>query len=202
MTLAEALAAATKSLELAGVESAKTDATWLLAHALKMSKGELVTKLSLGEQIDETGLVDYESLVAQRQKRIPLQHIIGTAGFLNLELLVGPGVFIPRPETEVLVELASSYLNQNQTARVLDIGTGSGAIAISLARAFPQAEVIAIEISPEAAKYTAENIAGNQVSIELRVGEFQRSDCRSGGPDRSAGIKPAIHSVDCNSQRS
>jgi release factor glutamine methyltransferase len=110
----------------------------------------------------------------KRMQRIPLQHITGSAGFRDFELRVGPGVFIPRPETEMVAQLGIDYLRQIPSpALALDIGSGSGAIAISLAREVIGTRVIAVEASQDAAAYTAQNIQGLAPNVELRVGDFQ-----------------------------
>jgi release factor glutamine methyltransferase len=110
----------------------------------------------------------------KRMQRIPLQHITGTAAFRDFELKVGKGVFIPRPETEMVAQLGIDYLaSLSFAAKALDIGSGSGAIAIAIARANPNAQVIAVEASAEAATFTAANIHDLAPNIELRIGEFQ-----------------------------
>jgi release factor glutamine methyltransferase len=109
----------------------------------------------------------YEALVAERAGRTPLQHITGVAHFRYLELAVGPGVFIPRPETESVVQLAIDHVKDMQRPRIVDLGTGSGAIAGSIAHEVPGAEVHAVEFSPFAHAWAAKNLAPLGVNLVL-----------------------------------
>jgi release factor glutamine methyltransferase len=174
MKFVEALTFVTDSLTQAKVPNPQADAYWLICHAANISKSEMLNRMTF-----DLGLTDPQrelllTSLEQRMQRIPLQHITGTAAFRDFELSVGKGVFIPRPETEMVAQLGIDYLNAiDGPTRALDIGTGSGAIAISLARAIAKAEVFAVEASLEAAEYTARNIAALAPGIELRVGDFQ-----------------------------
>ena len=159
-SLADAVREATATLAAAGVPSPRVDAELLAEHLLGVGLGRL-RALMLGDTPAPEG---YQELIAERAQRIPLQHITGVAHFRYLELAVGPGVFIPRPETESVVQLVLDWLKD--TARlqgvahpkVVDLGTGSGAIAGSIAHEVPGAEVHAVEFSEFAHAWAAKNL--------------------------------------------
>jgi release factor glutamine methyltransferase len=174
MKFVEALTFVTDSLTQAKVPNPQADAYWLICHAANISKSEMLNRMTFDLGLTDTQRELLLISLEQRMQRIPLQHITGTAAFRDFELSVGKGVFIPRPETEMVAQLGIDYLKGiDGPSRALDIGTGSGAIAISLARAISRAEVFAVEASLEAAEYTARNIAALAPGIELRVGDFQ-----------------------------
>lgn len=174
MKLSEALSFATEKLSLASVPSPQADATWLLCHVLDTDRSDLLTRITFDQELTPEQLDAFEAALARREKREPLQHITGTAAFRSLELSVGPGVFVPRPETEQVVQYAIDYLRQLPTPGVaIDLGTGSGAIAIAMAKEVPQAKVFAVELSESAHAYAAKNIVANGVTVELRLGAMQ-----------------------------
>jgi release factor glutamine methyltransferase len=153
-SLAEAVREATAVLAAAGVPSPRVDAELLAEHLLGVGLGRL-RALLLGDSPAPDG---YAELVAERAQRIPLQHITGVAHFRYLELAVGPGVFIPRPETESVVQLVIDRLQGMARPKVVDLGTGSGAIAGSIAHEVPGAEVHAVECSEFAHAWAAKNL--------------------------------------------
>jgi len=153
-SLAEAVREATAVLAAAGVPSPRVDAELLAEHLLGVGLGRL-RALMLGDSPAPEG---YADLVAERAQRIPLQHITGVAHFRYLELSVGPGVFIPRPETESVVQLVIDRLQGVPHPKVVDLGTGSGAIAGSIAHEVPGAEVYAVEYSEFAHAWAAKNL--------------------------------------------
>ncbi|HEX8304228.1 MAG TPA: peptide chain release factor N(5)-glutamine methyltransferase [Jatrophihabitans sp.] len=157
------LAAATAELAAAGVASARVDAELLLAHVLGCSRSRLLISDGLGP--GEAGR--FRQLVSRRAAGTPLQHLTGVAPFRHLELAVGPGVFIPRPETELLVELAAPWLTPGAT--VVDLGAGSGAIALSVAQEFPVTRVIAVERSEQALEWLRRNAEVRQAAGDLAV---------------------------------
>ena len=157
MNLVEILNQATSELSRAGIVSARVDAELLLAYSLNISKSDLLIEIALDSQIAKDSAVLFFEFVERRSLREPLQHIVGIAYFRNLELSVGPGVFIPRPETESVVEVAIEFLKQKESSIVVDLGTGSGALAISISTEVPGAEVYAVEISEAAFPYTKSN---------------------------------------------
>jgi release factor glutamine methyltransferase len=154
VSLAEALAEAAKLLAEAGVPSPRVDAELLAAHLLGESAGR-VRALALTGAPEPEGLAE---LVAERARRVPLQHLTGKAYFRHLELDVGPGVFIPRPETETVAQHAIDAARRTPGAKVVDLGTGSGAIAGSIASEVPGAEVYAVELSELAHAWAARNL--------------------------------------------
>ncbi len=175
MKLSEALALASQKLSQAGVPSPQADATWLLCHILDTDRSDLLTRLTFDQELTAEQVSAFDAALARREKREPLQHITGTAAFRSLELKVGPGVFVPRPETEQVVQYAIDYLRQLPVpGKAIDLGTGSGAIAIAMAFEVPQTKVYAVELSEDAHKYAASNIAANNVSVELRLGAMQQ----------------------------
>ncbi|WP_258802580.1 peptide chain release factor N(5)-glutamine methyltransferase [Pseudarthrobacter sp. NS4] len=162
-SLAAAVSEATAILRDAGVPSPRVDAELLADHLLKVGLGRL-RAMMLGDSPAPEG---YAGLVAERAGRVPLQHITGVAYFRYLELAVGPGVFIPRPETESVVQLVIDHVKGIQSPRVVDLGTGSGAIAGSIAHEVPGAEVHAVEYSTLAHAWAAKNLAPLGVNLVL-----------------------------------
>ncbi|MBS6433845.1 MAG: peptide chain release factor N(5)-glutamine methyltransferase [Rothia mucilaginosa] len=160
--LAQVLTRATAAL--AQVPSPRVDAELLAAHLLHGgSRAELQRALLMGERLTPAQVAEYEVLVARRACREPLQHITGSAPFYRLELAVGPGVFVPRPETELLVEEALKVLSARaDTApgglRIVDLCTGSGAIAAAIKSELPAAQVFAVELSEDAIPYARKNL--------------------------------------------
>lgn len=150
-----ALAAVVDHLRLAGVPDPRVDAELLLAHVVGVSRGRAQALALMGAVLSEGQAERLRALGLRRGTREPLQHLTGHAGFRHIELAVGPGVFVPRPETEVLVEHA--LLGLPEGGRVVDLGTGSGAIALSIAHERPDAEVIGVERSPEAFAWADRN---------------------------------------------
>lgn len=164
------------ALAEAGVASPRADAEELLAHVLGLPVAELRKAMLLGREVMESERVAYEQVVAQRAARVPLQHLTGMAHFRTLSLRVGPGVFVPRPETEVLVELALADLRAGAgTPRVVDLCTGSGAIALAVAAEFPAANVHAVELAQEAHAWATANVAGTGLPVDLRLGPAQEA---------------------------
>jgi release factor glutamine methyltransferase len=157
MKIQAALEFATETFAKAGIESAAADAELLLAHVLQISRGELVAKTFSNAEFEEVQV--FNELVAKRSERIPLQHLTGVAHFRRISLKVGPGVFVPRPETEVVTQLAIDALkiSGHPEPKAIDLATGSGAIALSMAVEVPNAKVFAIELSEDAMKYTRLN---------------------------------------------
>ncbi|HZP15038.1 MAG TPA: peptide chain release factor N(5)-glutamine methyltransferase [Nocardioides sp.] len=159
------IAQATERLAGAGVESPQSDATELLSHVLQMSRGQVL----LIDEVDDAAEVAYEALVAQRATRIPLQHLTGVSYFRHVELQVGPGVFVPRPETELLAGWAIEAASALEVAVVVDLCTGSGAIAKAIKDECPTADVHAVELSADAFVWAEKNLAGT--GVELRQGD-------------------------------
>lgn len=183
------LAAATAELAAAGIGPARVEAELLLAHLLGGGRASVLTTPSVSP--DQAGRL--RELVRRRATGIPLQHLTGTAPFRYLELAVGPGVFVPRPETELLVELAASCLLPGAT--VVDLGAGSGAIALSVAKEFPVARVIAVERSEAALRWLRRNAADRQAAGDRPV-EVVAADLRA--PDLLADLAGTVAVVLAN----
>lgn len=158
--------AAADVLREAGVASPERDAELLLAHVLGVSLGHLV----LVEDVSPEQHERYDALVARRAAREPLQHLTGTAAFRYVELLVGPGVFVPRPETELLAGWAVDATAGLAAPVVVDLCTGSGAIARAVAHEVPVADVHAVELDEGAYAWAERNLAGT--GVDLRHGDF------------------------------
>ena len=170
MRVRQLLDGAARSLEDAGVASPDHDARELLAHVLGTTRAGLV----LVEDVDEDQAHEFERLVLRRASREPLQHLTGTAAFRYVELAVGPGVFVPRPETEMLagwgVDRAREVVAAGLAPVVVDLCTGSGAMALSLATEVPEAEVYAVELDESAHTWASRNLGGS--GVDLRHGDM------------------------------
>jgi release factor glutamine methyltransferase len=152
---------ATARLTAAGIENAEVDADLLIGHVLGQSRGQVQSAAIVGRAVAGTDAEAIEALVIRRQKREPLQHITGRAPFRSLELNVGPGVFVPRPETEGVAQIAIDALRSmaDPEPTGVDLGTGSGAIALAMATEVPHAKVFACENSADAFPWTSRNFA-------------------------------------------
>lgn len=159
--LAELLAESVDRLGESGIEDPGVDAQLLLAHALGVSRGRLQALAVLGRRLDAEEAARAQELVDERARRVPLQHLTGRAPFRTIELSVGPGVFVPRPETEVVAQYAVDALLAVPSPEpiAVDLCTGSGAIALALAAEVPTARVWAVERSPEALAWAERNVA-------------------------------------------
>ena len=156
----QAIAAATDTLAGAGIDSARNDAELLAAHVAGTDRGRLALLDRVGpEFFDRLG-----AAIAIRAKRVPLQHITGTAAFGPVQLEVGPGVFIPRPETEAILEWALAQALPPDPV-IVDLCTGSGALAIALAGRLPRATVTAVDDDPVALDYARRNTASTSVHL-------------------------------------
>ena len=150
---------AAKRFEEAGIDSAIVDAELLAGHVLGLTRGGIQSEIIRGAEINDSQAEEITNLYARRLNREPLQHITGKAYFRNLELEVGRGVFIPRPETEFVAQLAIDALRVVASDKpiAIDLGTGSGAIALALATEVPNAKIFAVEKSDDAISYTRKN---------------------------------------------
>jgi len=159
--LTDVLNGAADRLAQAGVADAEVDAELLAAHVLGVGRGAVQAASIRGDALDPDEARRFGALVARRASREPLQHLTGTAPFRHLELRVGPGVFVPRPETEVVAQLAIDALSAVASAApiAVDLGTGSGAIALAMATEVPHARVFAAENSVEAYIWAKDNFA-------------------------------------------
>ncbi|MFC9892067.1 peptide chain release factor N(5)-glutamine methyltransferase [Nocardia sp. NPDC127579] len=154
--LLPAISQAAEVLREAGVHSPRADAEQLAAHLLGVER----TRLVLAPLLEPEQLAAYRALVERRAGHIPLQHLTGVAAMGAIDLAVGPGVFVPRPETELLFAWGLGYLEtlpHDHRPVVIDLCAGSGALALALANARPDAEVHAVELDPEALVWTRRN---------------------------------------------
>ena len=167
-SLRSSISDAANTLREAGVASPDVDARLLAAHLLGLRPVELMFA-----QPPAGFERDYAQLISRRAAREPLQHITGSAPFHGVELAVGPGVFIPRPETEVLAQWAVQVLDDAPSApTVVDLGSGTGALAITIARAVPAATVYAVERSHEAREYLRRNVDELAPRVRIVAGDM------------------------------
>ena len=159
--IAAALAEIRAALESAGIEDPAVDAELILGHVLGVSRGRVQALAVLGERLSVPQAERAAQLAEDRASRVPLQHLTGRAPFRAIELAVGPGVFVPRPETETVAQFAIDALQLAPTAEpiAVDLCTGSGAIALSLAHEVPSARVWALEKSRDAHAWATRNVA-------------------------------------------
>ncbi|GAA4541337.1 peptide chain release factor N(5)-glutamine methyltransferase [Mycobacterium paraffinicum] len=155
-----AIDSATATLAEAGIDSARWDAEELAAHLTGTERGRLALLESPGDDF----LGRYRAVVAARSRRVPLQHLTGAAAFGPLMLQVGPGVFIPRPETEALLAWVTGQRLPTRPV-IVDLCTGSGALAVALAQHHPTARIIGIDDSGTALEYARRNAAGTPVEL-------------------------------------
>jgi len=160
------VADAVRRLTEAGVESPEQDARALLAHVLEVDRGRLPLVVDVPPERAEA----YAALVARRAHREPLQHLTGVAHFRHVELEVGPGVFVPRPETELLAGWAVEQATRLEAPVVVDLGTGSGAVAKAVADEAPHARVHAVELDERAHGWAVRNLSGT--GVDLRQGDL------------------------------
>lgn len=165
----EALRRGARELVQAGILNGGWDAELLLRHVTGWERARLLA--AQDEPLPEPDLGRFQELVAQRARRRPLQHLVGSVSFWRQELLVDARVLIPRPDTEVLVERALTELRDVERPVLVDVGTGSGCIAIALAAELPRAEVHAVDISPEALEVARENARRHGLLERLRFHE-------------------------------
>lgn len=205
------LADMVRLLSASGIPDPSVDAELLICAVTGLSRGEVQAGIVLGRRLTREEAVRVSALAARRRTREPLQHITGAAPFRLLELAVGPGVFVPRPETEHMAEAAVDTLRASAEPRPLavDLGTGSGALALTLANEVPNARVIGVESSVEAYMWAVHN--RNRFALEavtMAFGEIGEvlGDIRSEAalvvsnppyiPDSAIPIDPEVHFFD------
>src|SRR5437016_4305702 len=170
-SLLEVLQSTTAYFTRHEIENPRLNAEQLLAHTLRLSRMDLY--LEFERNLAENELVPLRELVKRRAQGEPLQHLLGTVEFCSHTFAIDKRAMVPRPETEELVEfLAAEVRRRRSEIRILDVGTGSGVIALSLATKFPEAEVYAVDISDEALALARENAA----RLGLERVHFQKSD--------------------------
>ncbi|MDP9027635.1 MAG: peptide chain release factor N(5)-glutamine methyltransferase [Actinomycetota bacterium] len=177
---------AVRVLSAAGIRHAEVDAELLLGHVLGLSRGQVQAKVVMDAALDASQYLAVIELIERRAAREPLQHITGRAPFRSLELAVGPGVFVPRPETESVAQLAIDALLAvpSPAPRGIDLGTGSGAIAIAMATEVPHARVFAVENSPRAFIWARQNARESGAdNLRLIFADLADTPSALDGPD-------------------
>ncbi len=169
-TVGAALARATERLAAAGCEPARVDAEILLAHVLGTTRSGLRSGTS--RELDNASLKELDRLVARRELREPLGYVLGEWGFRRLTLKVDARVLVPRPETEIVVERCLARIAGIAVPRVLDVGTGSGAIALAIADEVPGAQATAIDAARGALDVARENASRAGLSVEIAHGDL------------------------------
>ncbi len=169
MNISQLIAKSAQILSQAGIDSAENDSRELICHQLDISKSDLAMLEIKAAEVTEKDQNQIDQLVLRRSSRTPLQHLTGKSYFRNLELEVGPGVFIPRPETETLVEIALSLKLPEQSS--FEVGAGSGAISISLSQE-GGFHATAIEVSTESCEWAAKNISRYGEAVELIEADY------------------------------
>jgi release factor glutamine methyltransferase len=187
MSVPGLLREASALLAAAGVDSPDYDARELLAHVLGVPRPQV----GLVEGLTDHQRERFDELVRRRARREPLQHLTGTAAFRYVELAVGPGVFVPRPETELLagwaVDRAREVVSAGVVPVVADLCTGSGAIALAVATEVPEVTVHAVELSEDAHAWATRNLAGS--GVDLRQGDMAEA---------FEDLVGTVHVVTCN----
>jgi release factor glutamine methyltransferase len=167
VTVDEALQRAEQQLGEAGIDTPRVDAELLLAHVLGISR------TGVHERRAEDVPAEFDALLERRKQREPLAYVLGEWGFRRLVLNTDARALVPRPETEIVVERCLALLRDEPEPRVLDLGTGSGAIALAIADERPDAHVIAVDSSPDAVALARENSERLDLQIEIRVGDLE-----------------------------
>ena len=170
MTVLEVLRSSTDYFKKRGIENPRLNAEHLLAYVLRRKRIELY--LEFERTLNETELATMRELIRRRGQGEPLQHLLGTVEFCDQTFFCDKRALVPRPETEQLVEIVKSKI-QNPKSKILDVGTGSGVIALSLATKFPEAEIYAVDISEDALALARENAI--RLNLNDRV-QFLKSD--------------------------
>ena len=176
-SLGDAVTAAAREFAEVGIATPEVDALLLAAHVLGVGRGELAARLVSDFAWSGPQREQFWNLARRRVTREPLQHITGEAGFRQLVLAVGPGAFVPRPETELLVQMVVDAVmaSGQPSPRVIDLGTGSGAIALAVATEAPHAQVWAVEKSAEALVWARRNNETNGNPVTLLQGDLADS---------------------------
>ncbi len=167
LTILEVIQKTTDFFTSKGIESARLNAETLVGHALGLKRMQLY--LQFEKPLADGDLDRIRPLVKRRGQREPLQHILGTVEWAGLILKCDRRALIPRPETEYLVELIAARFEQSPPAKILDLGTGSGALACALATRYPEAKVFAVDLNPEALALASENVSELGLSNRIQL---------------------------------
>ncbi|MFW5486831.1 MAG: peptide chain release factor N(5)-glutamine methyltransferase [Desulfovibrio sp.] len=161
-------------LNAAGVDSPRLSVQLLASHVLGKSRVDML--LDAGQEVEEAKREEIERVIARRHKGEPVAYILGEKEFYGLPFAVGPGVLVPRPETELIVDKVRELYTEDEPLVVADFGAGSGALAVTLAKVFPRALVVAVELSPDAIHYIIDNAKKN--GVRERVLTVRADFCR------------------------
>lgn len=193
MTAREAVEEAERRLARAGVDTPRVDAELIVAHLLGVSRTQLYARFDAA--VDG----ELEPLLARREQREPLAYVLGEWGFRRLVLKTDRRALVPRPETEILVERALALLADEPSPRVLDVGVGSGAIALAIKDELPAAHVVGVDVSEDALALARENAERLGIEVELRSGDLAAAsdgwDLVVSNPpyvDSLAGLQPEL----------
>ncbi|MGW5668007.1 peptide chain release factor N(5)-glutamine methyltransferase [Micromonospora sp. NPDC003776] len=186
-----AVARAARVLAAAGIEASRAEAELLAAYVLGVPRG----RLALADGFTPAQRERLDALVERRAAREPLQHLTGLAGFRHLELAVGPGVFVPRPETELLAGWGVAQGRRRAAPLVVDLCSGSGAIALAVAQELPAARVVAVERSAAALDWLRRNAAGRAAAGDTPI-EVVAADVTD--PDLLADLVGRVDVLLCN----
>jgi release factor glutamine methyltransferase len=160
ITTRDLLAEGADRLAAAGVESAAVDARLLLEYCLGVGHNRLI----LVDEVDTAAAMAFEEALGRRERREPLQHILGHAPFRHVDLAVGPGVFVPRPETELLIDAVAAHVHAGDV--VVDLCAGSGALALAIAHEVPGLSVVAVELDRDAIGWLRRNVEKTSIRVE------------------------------------
>lgn len=203
--LAELLREATAELAAAGVQAPDVDALLIAGHVLGESRGRIEALSFMGREVPGDAVAEMRRIVALRATRVPLQHITGLAPFRSMELEVGAGVFVPRPETEQVVQLAIDELERVRLVGgapvAIDLCTGSGALSLAMASEVAGSRVWTVEMSEEAAAFAARNIARyGDGRVTLAMGDVSDllAQQPSGELAQFAALRGSVHVVASN----
>lgn len=186
MTPAGLIRAVARRLDAAGVDAATAEATWLVCAAFGLTR----TQLHTAEDVDDArAAAVLWPMVERRVTREPLQHILGSAPFRHIIVAVGSGVFVPRPETELLVDAVLPMLQAHPAPLAVDLCSGSGALALALADEVPQARVVAVERAGPSEAWLRENTTNT--AVDVRIGDV-------GEPSVLADLAGSVDAVVCN----
>ncbi len=155
--------------EAKGIDNPRLDAELILAHVLKMQRVMLYARFD--QPLQSSELEQIRTMVARRARHEPMAYLLGSKEFWSVELGIGPGVLIPRPDTETLIEVCLKRMDKEQITAVADVGTGSGAIALALGKECPNASVYGLEVSSEAREIATRNTKKNALSDRVQIVE-------------------------------
>ena len=172
LTILDVVRRSTGFFEKCGVPQPRLDAEWIIAHSLNLARMDLY--LQFERTLEEAQLAPIRKLVKRRGAREPLQHLIGFVDFAGLRITCDKRALIPRPETEEFIEILNGEFAAKPPLRILDLGTGSGVLALAFAKIFPSAQVVATDISSDALELAQENAATNKLSdkVSFRLGNW------------------------------